>query len=133
MLVRAKQRRLSEPAHIKASVASTAPERLKLTVQMQRLNCAELEHQVRGNEAVDHELLNDLTSIFDDCSSGMTAFMNLFWQQQKKLSKSSATGIRYHPVIIGFCLSLAAKSPSCYEELRNSKVLVLPSQRRLRD
>ena len=63
----------------------------------------------------------------------MTPFMNLFWQQQKKLLKSSATGMRYHPMIIRFCLSLAAKSPSCYEELRNSKVLVLPSQRRLRD
>ena len=36
-------------------------------------------------------------------------------------------------MIIRFCLSLAAKSPSCYEELRNSKVLVLPSQRRLKD
>ena len=36
-------------------------------------------------------------------------------------------------MIVRFCLSLAAKSPSCYEELRNSKVLVLPSQRRLKD
>ena len=36
-------------------------------------------------------------------------------------------------MIIQFFLSLAAKSSSCYEELRNSKVLVLPSQRRLRD
>jgi len=36
-------------------------------------------------------------------------------------------------MIIRFCLSLAAKSPACYEELRNSKVLVLPSQRRLKD
>ena len=76
---------------------------------------------------------NDLTSIIGDCASGMTPFMNLFWQQQKKLLKSSATGVRYHPMIIRFCLSLAAKFPSCYEELRNSKVLVLPSQRRLRD
>ena len=59
--------------------------------------------------------------------------MNLFWQQQQKLFGSKATGVRYHPMIIRFCLSLAAKSPSCYEELRNSKVLVLPSQRRLRD
>ena len=138
---RTKQRRLSEPAHIKAPVASTAPERLKLTLQMQRLKCAELEHQLEEMKQeitksallVDHELSNDLTSILDDCSSGMTPFMNLFWQQQKKLLKSSATGMRYHPMIIRFCLSLAAKSPSCYEELRNSKVLVLPSQRRLRD
>ena len=36
-------------------------------------------------------------------------------------------------MIIRFCLSLASKSPSCYEELRNSGVLVLPSQRRLKD
>jgi len=35
-------------------------------------------------------------------------------------------------MIIRFCLSLAAKSPSCYEELRNSKV-ILPSQRGLKD
>lgn len=41
--------------------------------------------------------------------------------------------MRYHPMIIRFCLSLAAKSPSCYEELRNSGVLVLPNQRRLKD
>ena len=47
--------------------------------------------------------------------------------------KGSATGIQYHPMIIRFCLSLATKSPSCYEELRNSKGLVLPSQWRLRD
>ena len=40
---------------------------------------------------------------------------------------------RFHPMIIRFCLSLAAKSSSCYEELRNSGLLVLPSQRTLRD
>ena len=36
-------------------------------------------------------------------------------------------------MIIRFCLFLAAKSLSRYEELRNSKVLILPSQRRLKD
>ena len=36
-------------------------------------------------------------------------------------------------MVIRYCLSLAAKSPSCYEELRNSSILVLPSQRTLRD
>ena len=98
---RAKQRRLSEPAHIKPPVASTAPERLKLTLQVQRLKCSELEHQLeemkqeitKSSVLVDHELSNDLTLIIRDCSSGMTPFMNLFRQQQKKLFKSSATGI----------------------------------------
>ena len=36
-------------------------------------------------------------------------------------------------MIIRFCLSLASKSTSCYKELRNSGVLILPSQRRLKD
>ena len=36
-------------------------------------------------------------------------------------------------MVIRFCLSLAAKSPSAYEELRDSKDLRLPSQRTLRD
>ena len=36
-------------------------------------------------------------------------------------------------MIIRFCLSITAKSPACYEELRNSGILILPSQRRLKD
>ncbi|CAH3141557.1 unnamed protein product [Porites evermanni] len=36
-------------------------------------------------------------------------------------------------MIARYCLSLAAKSPSCDEELRNSNILVLPRQRTLRD
>ena len=41
--------------------------------------------------------------------------------------------MRYHPMIIRFCLSLASKSKSANEELRNSNILVLPSSRTLRD
>lgn len=138
---RVKQRRLSTPAHVKAPVSKTDPERLKLTLQGQRLRCAELERELnemrmelqKSNIEVDHELSNDFTWLLDEADSKITPFMSLFWQQQKKVFSSSPTGVRYHPMIIRFCLSLAAKSPSCYEELRNSKVLVLPSQRRLRD
>lgn len=87
------------------------------------------------NIEVDHELSNDLTKILGTAAdtSKMTPFMKLFWEQQQKLFSSSQKGVRYHPMIVRFCLSLAAKSPSCYEELRNSGVLVLPSQRRLKD
>ena len=59
--------------------------------------------------------------------------MTLFWQQQKKLFKCSNKGVRFHPMLIRFCLSLWPKSSSAYEELRNSNVLVLPSSRTLRD
>ena len=108
---------------------------------MQRLKCAELEQQLNEMKAeiknssieVGHELSKDLTSILGQTSANITPFMELFWQQQKKMFSSSATGVRFHPIIIRYCLSLAAKSPSCYEELRNSGILVLPSQRTLRD
>jgi len=92
---------------------------------------AELE---KANVEVDHELSNDFSKILNSADDAeITPFMKLFWEQQKKLFSRSSTGVRYHPMIIRFCLSLAAKSPSCYEELRNSKVLILPSQRRLKD
>jgi hypothetical protein len=136
-----KEKRLSVPAKLKAPVSKTAPERIKLTLQGQRLKCAELEQELNNMRAeihkssieVDHDLSNDLTTIIDQSGTKMTPFMNLFWEQQKKLFRSSPSGVRYHPMLIRFCLSLASKSPSAYEELRNSKVLVLPSQRRLKD
>jgi len=113
---------------------------VKLTLREQRLKCAELEQQLHemrteimnSSVEVDHSLSNDFTSILGGAQD-MTPFMNLFWQQQKKLFASNSSGVRYHPMIICYCLSLAAKSPSCYEELRQSKILVLPSQRTLRD
>ena len=124
-------------------MSKTDPSRLKLTLQGQRLRCAQLERELNEMRAelqstnieVDHELGNDLTKIHGSGAdtSKMTPFMKLFWEQQQKLFSSSQKGVRCHPMLIRFCLSLAAKSPSCYEELRNSGVLVLPSQRRLKD
>ena len=41
-------------------------------------------------------------------------------------------GTRYHPHVIRFCLSVHVESPSAYRELRDSGILVLPSERTLR-
>ena len=136
----AKQSRMSEPAHLYAPVSKTAPDRLKLTLREQRLKCADLERQLNEMKSeiaklsieVDHNLSNDVTTILSGAHE-VTPFMNLFWQQQKKLLQSSPSGVKYHPMVIRYALSLAAKSPSCYEEIRQSKILVLPSQRTLRD
>ena len=64
--------------------------------------------------------------------------MKLFWQEQQKYLGTSKTGIRYHPMIIRYCLNLVAKSPSAYEEIpydekHGTGFLILPSQWRLRD
>ena len=55
-------------------------------------------------------------------------FIKLCWQEQKKLAQGNSLAIRYHPMIIRFCISLASKSPSAYDGL-----LTLPSRRTLRD
>ena len=56
-----------------------------------------------------------------------TSFMKFFWEEQQKYLKSSSTGIIYHPMIIRYCLSLAAKSSAANDEIRydeKKKVLV---------
>ena len=62
----------------------------------------------------------------------ISPFMKLFWEQQKPVFLKKIVE-KYHPMIIRFYLSLATKSGSAYDELRNSNVLVLPSSRTLRD
>ena len=138
---KSKESKNLKPAHINAPVSKTDPARIKLTLQGQQIRCSQLERELsemqaeltRTNIEIDNELGNDFTKLFDSAGSKVTPFMSLFWEQQKKLFEKSNTGVRFHPMIIRFCLSLAAKSPTCYEELRNSGILILPSQRRLKD
>ena len=65
--------------------------------------------------------------------------MKLFWEEQQKYAQASIpNSVRYHPIMIKFCLNLAAKSSSTYSDIHyDSKtgtgVLVLPSLRTLRD
>ena len=59
-------------------------------------------------------------------------------QEQQKYVQTSRNGVRYHPMLIRFCLNLVSKSPSADEEPRNNEnngtgFLILPSQRRLWD
>ena len=65
-------------------------------------------------------------------------FMKFFWEEQQNYLSSSTNGARYHPMFIRYCLNLASKSPSFYDDIRYDKnndtgFLVLPSRRRLRD
>ena len=47
----------------------------------------------------------------------------------KKIPKS----VCYHPKIVRFCISLAPKSRSAYDELGDANTLALPGRRTLRD
>ena len=97
---------------------------------MQRLKCTGLEKKLDemkkeikySSIEIDHALTKDITYTISKSDSNITPFMELFWQEQKKLL-STNSGVRYHPMIIRYCLSLATKSPACYEELRQTGIL----------
>ena len=74
----------------------------------------------------------DIEKIISE-NSNVSPFMKMFWEEQNKLQCSSPHGVKYHPMLIRFCLSLYAKSARAYDELRSSNVLTLPRQRTLRD
>ena len=61
------------------------------------------------------------------------SFARIFWDQQKALDCTNPRHVRWHPLIIKWCLYLRHRSSGAYETLRNSGVLKLPSQRTLHD
>ena len=111
------------------------------TVREQRTVCKQLEERVNKLESeieknsisVNEALEKDLLDIYANNTEEVTPHMKVFGEQQRKLLASPKFGRRYHPHVIRFCLSLHAKSPAAYKELKDSGVLVLPSQRTLRD
>ena len=132
---------INEPAKKFAPIKYTNSHRVKLALQNERLKCKQLESELQKmreelkNDTIniDHTLGNDFMDILSENNGKITPFMNLFWQEQKKLFQRNPKGMRFHPMIIKFCLSLASKSKSAYEELRNSNILKLPSTRTLTD
>eukprot|EP00731_Ephydatia_muelleri_P009106 Em0004g1444a len=91
--------------------------------------------------AVDDSLHSDLraTSALPDCTDIMQqypkdSFPRIFWQQQMEAaSRKNARTMRWHPLMIRWCLSLRHRSSGAYEAIRDSGCLKLPSQRTLRD
>ena len=136
-----------EPAKSNAPISHTSSQRIKLTLQNIRLENKSLKNEIdemkktiaSNNVPVNEELNNDMVSIFSNADQDqMPPFMKFFWDEQQKYLRCNPNGIRYHPSIIKFCLHLASKSPSAYDDLRfdektNTGFLVLPTRRRLRD
>ena len=90
------------------------------------------------DQRISPELSNDFQKLFSESyDSQFPPFTNLFWQEQQKYINSSTT-IRYHPIILKFCLNLATKlsfvlKDLCYDSTTVSDLLVFPSSRTLRD
>ena len=112
-----KTNKVNEPAKRFAPLTKTNPVRVKLALQNERLKCAQLEkrlHSMRqeltkNNVSINNSLSNDLIDIISKSEVKLTPFMNLFWQEQKKLQFRSPKGMRYHPMVIKYCLPLHQK------------------------
>ena len=141
-----KEKRLKDdiinmPAKPNAPLTTTHKNRVTLALKQERKKSAGLERQLQEMEAeikllgveVDRELSSDINEIMKTNIKDASPFMQLFWEEQNKNFSTNPNARKYHPMIIRFCLSLASKSASAYDELRNSNVLILPSRRTLRD
>ncbi|CAC5359915.1 unnamed protein product [Mytilus coruscus] len=62
------------------------------------------------------------------------SYQRLFWTEQMKcMNQQSTKGMRWHPMILRWCLYLRQKSSAAYDALRDSGFITLPSSRTLFD
>ena len=143
--IKRKANSLTMPLKPKAPISLTSPERIKVAIQSYRIEnkmlkseIQNLQHEIsKSSMKVDDGLSADLIKIMSNAEkSEVSPFMKLFWEEQKNVS--CKTSIRYHPMIIRYCLALQAKSAAAYNEIRYDEksgtgFVELPSQRRLQD
>ncbi|KAK3931225.1 LOW QUALITY PROTEIN: Transposable element P transposase [Frankliniella fusca] len=121
---------------------STQKKLNKLKKQTQALNACKkkierLQEKVQNliekeGVYVEDEMCNLMHSALK--SSNLSPFQELFIQQQfKAASCKSARGMRWHPQMIRFALSIFLQSPSTYNILVDSKMIRLPHSRTLFD
>ena len=93
-----------------------------------------------SNIEVDNNLNHDLSKIMHDNQGKIIkdfpedSFQRLFWNQQmQSLSVKNDRQLRWHPMIIKWCLHLKIISSAAYHAMRSSGFIKLPSERTLRD
>ena len=89
---------------------------------------------------VDNDLHHDLKQIMDDSNQkvleeyGEDSFQCLFWKEQfNALKKRGPTAMRWHPMMIRWCLHIKFLSSAAYNAIRSAGFISLPSERTLRD
>ena len=104
-----------------------------------------LLEKVKGMSAndgvqLDEQLDQDIVAIMDECREHVESnyspdsFERLFWEEQKKARQlKSSKQMRWHPMLIKWCLKMKLMSSAAYSAFRSSGLLMLPSERTLRD
>ena len=120
-------RKLHQQVRLKTKVITSLREKVnRLTVsegiELDSTISADLQAIMRKHTAT------ALSSCAED------SFQTIFWQQQlKAASLQNSKNMRWHPLMVKWCLYLQYRSSGAYEALRSSGVIKLPSGRTLRD
>ena len=102
-----------------------------------KMKLGQLQEEIsKASLPVSADLSNDFKSIILETDQRkILPFMRLFWEEQQKYLQSSPNNVKYHLMIIRYCLSLASKSAAayddiCYNEKTGTVFVILPSRRR---
>ena len=101
-------------------------EKVEEMFQTESVQVDEMQHELLMKVVKENE--KAVCSEFADGSA-----QRLLWEQQVKRQKvKSAKGMRWHPTLIRWCISMFAKSPAAYRQLAESGFLHLPSRNTLK-
>ena len=118
-------------AVLRAQGAVQEVRRIRMKVRQQMSKCG---------EAVEPDLHEELMKIMHDKTKSIQSaypegsFGRLFWEEQLRATKATdARQVRWHPMIIRWCLNLKLLSSAAYHAARTAGFIKLPSERTLRD
>ncbi|WAR11614.1 hypothetical protein MAR_025794 [Mya arenaria] len=106
--------------------------KLMMKINVQKNETKNLKSEVKK---VEGQTLSEVVESFELCdlmATCDTKRFKTFWQQWKK-STSKNNGIRWHPMIIRWCLYLQHTSNKSYKALRQSGFIKMPSSHTLFD
>ena len=124
---------------MKLRMANLQRELCRIRRQRNRLQEKVDQELEKVGVTVDSDTHNDLKKIMEEEEKKSpnrfhNSFQQIFWDQQLEAArKHDAKGMRWHPLMIRWCLFLRHQSQSAYETLPQSGCISLPSQRTLRD
>ena len=80
-----------------------------------------------------------ISTMVTDCSETVknkwpdkNSFQRLFWEEQIKFNKAkTSNGMRWHPMIIKWCLHMKTKSTATFDVLHETGFVKVPSKRTL--
>ena len=147
---RSKQTLSDSSSHSNYRYLNTPEKKARLTNLSKRMHKSEKELKKfkakiqqltdKSGVYVDDELHSDLVATMKEnsnCIVGMfpeESFANLFWKEQMKAaSLKNSHQMRWHPLMIRWCINLKLISSAAYHATRTAGFIKLPSERTLRD